>query len=139
MQKVHTLIDLVSGSFRSAGGLLKSVQVMGLRCPYSGKVDNNENESECEVCKRACRSFPLDQVVKFDNEGSSAGSVSLFSCKKTPCLDVCLSRSVIESIVEERPGGKDILRSNARLLHLLGRGSSDEIRSDDGQSLFIVR
>ena len=138
-EKVHTLIDLVSGSFRSAGGLLNSVQVMGLRCPYSGKVNNNENKSECEVCKRACRSFPLDQVVKFDNEGSYAGSVSLFKCKKTPCLDVCLSRSVIESIAEERSGGKDILRSNARLFYLLGRGSSYEIRSNDGQSLFIVR
>jgi len=132
-------MDMISGSFQSAGGLLKSVQVMGLRCPYSSEDDDNEDESECEVCKRACRSFPLDQVINFDNEGSSVNSGSLFISKKTPCIDVCLSRPVIESIVEARPGGRDMLRSNARLLHLLGRGGRHEIRSDDGESLFIVR
>lgn len=137
--RVHTLINLISSSFRSDGGLRNSVQVMGLRCPYSRKVYNHENETECEVCKRACRSFPLDQVINFDNLGSSDGLEGLFTCKRTPCLDVCLSRSVIESIVEERPGGRDMLRSNARLLHLLGKGSMSEIRSDDGESLFIVQ
>ena len=137
--KAQTLIDLVSGSFASSGGLLKNVQVMGLRCPYSNEENDDENESECEVCSRACRSFPLDQVINFDNEGSSAGLDSLFSCNRTPCIDVCLSRSVIESIVEERPGGKDLLRSNARLLHLLGNGERHEIRSDRGESLFIVK
>ena len=136
---IHTLMDNISGSFQSAGGLLKSVQVMGLRCPHSVKNGNDDNESECKVCIRACKSFPLDQVINFDNEGSSDGFEGLFRCKKTHCLDVCLSRSVIESIVEERPGGRDILRSNARLLHLLGKGSMSEIRSDDGESLFIVR
>ena len=137
--RVNTLTDMISGSFASSGGLLKNMEVMGLRCPYSCKVENNENDSECEICKRACRSFPIDQVINFDNEGSSGVEEGLFISKKTSCIDVCLSRPVIESIVEGRPGGKDILRSNARLLHLLGKGERHEIPSDDGASLFIVR
>jgi len=87
VSKAHTLMDMISGSFASSGGLLKNMEVMGLRCPYSCKVDNNENDSECEVCKRACRSFPLDQVINFDNEGSSGVEEGLFSCKKAHCLD----------------------------------------------------
>jgi len=136
---VLALMDVVSGSFRSAGGLLNSVQVKGLRCPHSCKGYNDEIESECKVCIRACKSFPLDQVINFDNEGSSDCGEGLFSSKKIHCTDVCLSRSVIESIAEERPGGRDILQSNVRFNHLLGMGDRHEIRSDDGASLFIVR
>ena len=65
VSKAHTLMDMISGSFRSAGGLIKSVQVMGLRCPHSSEDDNNDNDSECEVCGRACRSFPLDHSSIF--------------------------------------------------------------------------
>jgi len=129
-RNIHTLMDNISGSFQSAGGLLKSVQVMGLRCPHSGQNGNDDDESECKACIRACKSFPLDQVINFDNEGSSVGLGDLFSCKKAHFLDVCLSRSVIESIAEERPGGRDMLRSNARFFYLLGKGSLSEIRSE---------
>ena len=51
---------------------------------------------------------------------------------------MCLARSQIESIVESRPRGKNLLNSNARFLHLLGRGSRYEIPSDNDAPLFVV-
>ena len=136
--KVRFLIDLVSGSFKSSGGLLSKVKVMGLRCPFSSVYAGPH--FGCNVCERACRSFPLNQVINFDNKGSSEEIDGYdFGRKKMQCMDVCLPRSKIEEIIEERPGGKALLQSNARLLYLLGRGSLVEIRSDDGVPLYIVR
>ena len=89
--------------------------------------------------ERACRCFPLNQVITFNNKGSSESDGTPFNLKRMHCLDVCLSVSEIESIVESRPGGKALLQSNARFLHLVGRGSCYEIRSDDGTPLYIVR
>ena len=133
--RVHTLIDMISGAFRSSGGLLSNVKVMGLRCPYSNP--NSQISTDCKVCKRACRSFPLNQVVNFDNKGSSDNR-GKFSCKRMPFMDVCLTRIKIENIIEERPGGKALLQSNKHLYHLLGQGLRYEIKSDDGTPLYIV-
>ena len=89
--RVQSLIDMVSGSYKCGGGLLSNVQVRGLRCPGGSEF--------CEVCERACRCFPLDQVITFDSEGSSESDESAFSSKKMHCLDACLSMSELLNLV----------------------------------------
>ena len=89
--RVQSLIDMVSGSYKCGGGLLSNVQVRGLRCPGGSDF--------CEVCERACRCFPLDQVITFDSEGSSESDESAFSSKKMHCLDACLSMSELLNLV----------------------------------------
>jgi len=54
-------------------------------------------------------------------------------------LDVCVEMAQIESIIESRPGGKELLRSEGRLLRLLGCGRRYKIVSDDGKSIHIVK
>jgi hypothetical protein len=54
---VKMLIDSISAAFRD-GTLPTSLEVKGLRC-----TGGDEN---CQVCRRACRSFPLTSVVSFD-------------------------------------------------------------------------
>lgn len=54
-------------------------------------------------------------------------------------LDVCLERAELESIIESRPGGPELLRSDARLMRLLGGGRRYEITSDNGKVLYIVK
>ena len=55
-------------------------------------------------------------------------------------LDVCLQMAQIESIIESRPGGKELLKSEERLLRLLGSGRLWKIAADDiGRALHIVK
>ncbi|KAL7535840.1 hypothetical protein ACHAWF_005290 [Thalassiosira exigua] len=53
-------------------------------------------------------------------------------------LDVCLQRGEIESIIESRPGGKELLHSEGRLLRLLGCGRRYEIVAR-GKPLYFVK
>jgi len=122
------------------GSIPQGLRVTGLRCVHSYNYTNiDEGISSCKVCKRAVQSFPLEQVVNFENEGSSALEGGKFRSKRPHLLDVCLTRSQIESIVESRSGGKEMLQSNARFLHLLGKGSRYEILSDDRVPFYIVK
>jgi len=136
------LIDMLSAAYH-CGSIPRGLRVTGLRCTHSYDGTNHysdEGISSCKVCKRACQSFPLDQVVKFENEGSSISKSSeKFRSKRPHLLDVCLTKSQIESIVESRSGGKEMLQSNARFLHLLGKGSRYEILSDDGVPFYILK
>ena len=136
VERSSSLIDMISGSFR-CGGLSDNVRVSGLRCPCSKSAQEDEI-SDCGVCKRACNSFPLDQVINFHSNGSSESNGDEFSTERPCCLDVCLPRSQIESIVEARPGGHALLRSDARFLHLLGRGSRYVIPDNDGVPFHVV-
>ena len=53
-------------------------------------------------------------------------------------LDVCLERAQIESIIESRQGGHELLRSEDRLLRLLGSGKQYKFSSDESSSLYMV-
>jgi len=133
----NTLIDLISASFQCQC-FPKDLHLSGLRCLHS-YPDTNDGTgiSGCKVCQRACRSYPLNQVVNFENEGSSSMMLAdsdEFYSKRLYTLDVCLTRSEIESIIEARPGGKALLRSDARFFYLLGRGSRYVISSSDDGS-----
>ena len=136
------LIDMLSAAYH-CGSIPRGLRVTGLRCVHSYEDTNelsDDGVSSCKVCKRACQSFPLDQVVNFENEGSSILEPGEeFRSKRPHLLDVCLTRSQIESIAESRSGGKEMLQSNARFLHLLGKGRRYEILSDDGVPLYIVK
>jgi len=114
-------LDLLSGAFRS-GALRKNLKVSGLCCPDS----NNPRSNNCETCLRACKRFPLNLVASFDCEGSSIDVPG-----KRHVLDVCLERAQIESIIESRPNGHELLTSDQRLVRLLGRGRVYEITSAD--------
>jgi len=134
------LIDMISVSFRCSGGLLRNLHVLGLRCPEKILSSHQGNiRSSCKVCQRACQSFPLDQVLNFENRVSSGWNCGRYmSSRRSFDLDVCLPRSQVESIIEARPGGSALLRSDARFLHLLGRGIRNEIRSGDSEPYYLL-
>jgi hypothetical protein len=50
-----------------------------------------------------------------------------------------LSRTKIQKIVADRPGGKAVLFSEERLLQLLGRGSRIVITPDEGKEMYVVK
>ena len=137
----NTLIDLISSAFQSHF-IPAELIIHGLRCIHSEpNVYLEAGISECSVCQRACRSFPLDQVINFENEGSSLAhqfASDMFYSNRLYTLDVCLTRSEIESIVEARPGGNELLRSNARLLYVLSRGSRYVVPSEDESRAFYI-
>jgi len=124
-----SLLDMFSGAYK-VGALQKNIQISGLCCPDStdrqGMRGNN-----CSICTRACKHFPLESVVEFECRGTSSNNALSL---RSHGLDVCLERAKIESIIETRQGGKDMLRSDKRLLYLLGRGRRYIIPSnDDGE------
>ena len=109
-ERMLSLIDLLSGAFR-CGALPKHLMISGLCCPDS----TNRRSSDCEVCLRACDSFPLESVLRFECHGLSYGN----ACSgRSYGLDTCLERDQLGSIIESR-GGHDLLRSEERLLRLM--------------------
>ena len=142
VNRVQTLMDMISGAFRVGGVLPRDLQVMGLRCPHSRIRYTRDNEEvilpTCQVCERACQSLPLEQVVQFGNGGMLSDDInnnSNFHLPRCGLNHVCLDRSQIESIVESRTGGNALLRSNARFMYLLGRGSLYEIQMEDPHNI----
>jgi len=122
------LLDSISGAFR-CGGLQKNLKIRGLCCPDANDK-NGMRGNNCRICTRACHHFPLESVVEFECRGTSSNSALSL---RSHGLDVCLERAKIESLCETRPGGKDMLRSDKRLLYLLGRGRRYIINSSDGE------
>ena len=115
--RMFNFVDSISGAFQ-CGAFPDSLIVSGLCCPRSSHGDFSSTHS-CETCERACKSFPLESVVLFE---SRASSVANARSERPYHLDVCLERTKIESIIESRPGGKELLRSKKRLLWLLSCG-----------------
>lgn len=112
-ERLLAFLDNLSGAF-TCGALPKQLKISGLTCPWL-----NEGTINCETCLRACKEFPVQSVAEFECRRSSTNqalSGRMYS------LDVCLDRAKIDSIVESRPGGKELLHSKDRLLRLLGRG-----------------
>ena len=115
--RLKSCLDLMSAAYK-CGSIPENLQISGLCCPDATNR-NGFRGSNCQICTRACKRFPLASVAEFECRGSStnnAQSLRMFG------LDVCLERAQVESIIESRPGGKDLLCSEKRLLHLLGRG-----------------
>jgi hypothetical protein len=81
------------------------------------------------------KSFPLKSVLHFESWQSSTSHAYLGRLHE---LDVCLNKTEIESVIESRPGGHELLRSDQRLLRLLGSGIHYHIASDDGEILHLV-
>ena len=132
--RMITILDIISGAFRCVA-LPKKLKVMGLCCPKVKEAAESEQPSSCETCLRACKSFPLESVLHFECRQSS--TIHAYSGRLHE-LDVCLNKSEIESVIESRPGGHELLRSDERLLRLLGSGRHYEIAADDGEVLHLV-
>eukprot|EP00984_Skeletonema_dohrnii_P028280 scaffold18198_cov134-Skeletonema_dohrnii-CCMP3373.AAC.7 len=130
---MKAFIDMLSGAY-GIGAFPSRLKISGLICP------NNINRFgvTCTTCQRACKSFPLESVVAFE---SKCSSISNARSGRPYGLDVCLPVAEVERIIESRPGGKELLRSDARLLRLLGSGRRWELKSDDnnGRALVIVK
>jgi len=128
---MKAFIDMLSGAY-GIGAFPSRLKISGLTCP------NNRNRfggDSCTTCQRACKSFPLASVVAFECNGSS---ISNARSGRPYGLDVCLPVAEVERIIESRPGGKELLRSDARLLRLLGSGRRWELKSDDNNSRALV-
>ena len=97
-------------------GYLTNVNVVGLGCKNSGP-------RSCKVCEKACRYFPLNQVLKFTDKGFRGGDGICVGSKSQYFHDICLGSSMVEMLVQ---------------LNLLGRGSQYEIASDEGNPLYVV-
>jgi hypothetical protein len=133
------LIRSLSGAYRS-GALSTKVCVFGPSCPRSEpSFFQVFLDDSCEACIDACKSFPLASVVDFESRGSSEVSTSTVDDYLICGLDVCLSRTKIQKIVADRPGGKAVLFSEERLLQLLGRGSRIVITPDEGKEMYVVK
>ena len=146
-EEMLQLLDNISGAF-SCGALPKNLNILGLVCPDATDKTSNRGDS-CDICMRACKSFPLQSVVEFECRGTSSNNTK---SGRSHGLDVCLERAKLESIIESRPGGKEMLHSEDRLLRLLGRGRrykipSQEVGGDieltslgeEGNPLYIVK
>ena len=125
-EEMLQLLDNISGAF-SCGALPKNLNILGLVCPDATDKTSNRGDS-CDICMRACKSFPLQSVVEFECRGTSSNNAK---SGRSHCLDVCLERAKFESIIESRSGGKEMLHSEDRLLRLLGRGRRYKIPSQE--------
>jgi len=133
-QRTMTTIDSISAAFR-IGGLPEGLVISGLCCPKARyRSVHNMPTTQCEICLRVCRSFPLASVMSLECMGSSRNKVQ---AKRPYGLDVCLSREQIEFIVATRPGGSTMLQSNSRILQLLSTGSRYSVTTE-GTSPFIA-
>ncbi len=127
-------IDSLSGAF-VCGAFPKHLQISGLCCPASSDCFGDRNR-DCTTCQRACKSFPLESVAAFHSQRSSMGYAR---AGRAFGLDVCLPMTEIDSIVESRPGGKELLLSDERLFRLLASGRRWEIGDSDVGKLVIVK
>lgn len=144
-KRMTALIDAFSGAFR-AGALSNKLWVAGLRCPYSNSRRNlfDGDRIPCLNCSNACKSWPLDVAIDFEHEGRMEdrerkyGRTAMYS-DHIYGLDVCLTGDQIETIIKSRPGGRELLYSQERLMTLLGRGTRHVIVTDDDKELYVVK
>lgn len=87
--QMSSLIDSLSAAFR-CDALPPNLEVKGLGCL--------EGEPECQVCIRACQSYPIRSVANFECQGSSVDMISRDRCHDLN-LDVCLRKEKIVSII----------------------------------------
>ncbi len=141
-QRMKNLIDAISGAYKT-GALGNNVWIAGLRCPRSRyRIYSSHG---CEVCQRACNSFPLKSVIDFDSGGSrisrrlsSAFASDLYD-EDIFGLNVCLDRAEIERIIVSRPGGKELLYSKTWFMTLLGRADRNIVVTKDDKILYVAK
>ena len=121
---IVNLINHISHAFQGSF-LPTSLCVQGLSCPRVRRPSIH-HLAPCTSCILACQTWPLEHVIKFGVRGYAFGG------SFPEYLNVCLKLDEVESIVKARPGGLDMLRSESRLLHLLGRGSLVRVRPNGG-------
>ena len=80
------LIDSMAGAFK-VGALSPNLIIKGLRCL-------NDGNEECQACRHACESFPLESVACFECRGSSKDQIK---SGRSFDLDVCLKREEVVS------------------------------------------
>jgi len=130
----------------------KDLWVLGLRCPDSHFGVNMFNiTSSCPTCIKACKSFPIDSVLNFEQGGNSEWHMSTMSTtpnqrsldrnftEQLYSLDVCVTLDQIEDIVSKRTGGKELLHSKERFLDMLGNGTRLVIIDKDDTELYVVK
>eukprot|EP00956_Cyclotella_meneghiniana_P006334 scaffold8311_cov63-Cyclotella_meneghiniana.AAC.4 len=105
------LIDSMAGAFK-VGALSPNLIIKGLRCL-------NDGNEECQACRHACESFPLESVACFECRGSSKDQIK---SGRSFDLDVCLKREEVEKIFLSRNGSIASLYSKDRLLRILSTG-----------------
>jgi len=125
-ESMLAFLDHLSGAYR-CGAFAKKLRISGICCPDTNNADRRS--ANCETCLRACQSFPLKSVAEFECRGSSENNAR---SGRTYGLDVCLECAQIESIIESREGGHELLRSSHRLMRLLSCGRMYRVASEDG-------
>eukprot|EP00956_Cyclotella_meneghiniana_P043983 scaffold296400_cov79-Cyclotella_meneghiniana.AAC.3 len=95
-----SLIDSMAGAFK-VGALSSNLIIRGLRCL-------NDGNGECQACRHACESFPLESVACFECRGSSQDQVR---SGRSFDLDVCLKREEVEKIFLSRNDSNESLYS----------------------------
>ena len=98
-ESIYHLLDSFSGAF-TYKSLPSTLEIVGLSCPERTPL-GLDGAGECKVCKRICRSYPLECILN---------------------VGLCLPYSSINEIINSRRGGSDYLHSETRLLQLLGNG-----------------
>ena len=81
---MNHLIDSFSGGF-ACGALSNSVNIIGLSCPR--RLNPTRATGLCNVCKRVCKTFPLERVFDVD------------LCDDAYCRE----------LIDSRQGGEDVL------------------------------
>jgi len=132
-EEMFRFLDNVSIGY-SSGALSKHVHISGLCCP---DTSNQRGGNGCETCSLACKTFPLESVLNFESRGSSSSSAL---SNRPYSLDCCLSRAEIERIIESRPGGRELLRTDQRILYLLGNARRYKIGNNESENpLYMVK
>lgn len=108
-----SLISSICGGYRS-GLLNPRLEIWGLYCPRSFLPTGHG----CDVCREACTSFPLREVLRF----KSPGFLEECGIESAEKMQTCLPSWERMSIVANRPGGMGLLKSPSSLLHLLRSG-----------------
>lgn len=134
-EMLMALLDELSGAFRCKALPPQLKVISGLCCPESRNHTIASGMSNCGVCIRACKSFPLESVLTFECRGSSKERTK---SGRSYGLDVCLERTQIDDIIEGRPGGEDLLLSKERILHLLSNGAQYSMVLDDGTTKLVI-
>ena len=74
-QLIGNLMDQISNAFQR-NFLPTDMLVLGLRCPKS----NIQGTSRCQHCQLACKTWPIQHTINFENKGSSRRMKETFGC-----------------------------------------------------------
>eukprot|EP00956_Cyclotella_meneghiniana_P024951 scaffold51060_cov65-Cyclotella_meneghiniana.AAC.5 len=130
-QHFSRLTDSISAGFR-CGILPPTLEVSGLLCTRMWQSYNREDEDDpCEVCERACQSFPIKTVAAFEcDEGHN---------DQQPQNCICLEVDEWIHLIESRPEGQGFTSSKAPILELLGQCERICLATKHEKSLWLIQ